>query len=220
MYTAPILAALIAYLAGAIPFGLIIGRINGIDIREKGSGNIGATNVFRCVGKGWGITAFLLDFAKGLTAATLIPLLVSTYTDYPFSPTMRLGIGFAAIAGHNWPIFLKFKGGKGIATSAGVLVGVAPLTLPPALIAWLVFMLASRYVSLASIAACIAVSASGWMLYYNSDEKMGWIIPGVLTLLGGMGVWRHRANIKRLINGSENRFNFSKKKKNSDDSKN
>jgi glycerol-3-phosphate acyltransferase PlsY len=214
MQITTIITAILSYLLGSVPFGLLIGKLNGVDVRTQGSGNIGATNVFRCVGKAWGVTAFLLDFLKGLSASLLIPLLVNALTDHTCSPTEGLLFGFCAIIGHNWPVFLKFKGGKGIATTGGVLAGVAPLTIGPAFLVWLLVFLTSRYVSLASIAACVSIGVTGFLFYYS---KSGWVIPAVLTLLGIMGIWRHRSNIQRLIKGEENRFDLSKRRKKTHD---
>jgi acyl phosphate:glycerol-3-phosphate acyltransferase len=200
----------LSYLLGSVPFGLIIGKLRGVDIRTQGSGNIGATNVFRCVGKPWGTAAFILDFLKGYGATALIPLLVETLTQEAFSVNLRLVCGILAILGHNYPIFLKFKGGKGIATSAGVLAGIAPLVILPAIGAWLLLFLTTRYVSLGSIGAALMAAAGGWIFYPGQGA-----IPWALTLLGLLAIWRHRSNIQRLLKGEENRFDFSKRRKKS-----
>jgi len=189
-----ILLTLIAYLIGSIPFGLLIAKTKGIDIREQGSGNIGATNVLRCLGKPLGITCFVLDVLKGFLPAFVFPTLGNC------APEFGILFGAAAILGHNFPVFLKFKGGKGVATSAGVLLGVAPLAVGIGILSWaLVFML-SGYVSLGSIVAALIVILTGWIGGY------GLVTAIALTLLGALAIYRHRANIKRLLAGTENRF--------------
>jgi glycerol-3-phosphate acyltransferase PlsY len=199
----------LAYLVGAIPFGLLIARLNAVDIRAVGSKNIGATNVFRCVGKGWGILTFVLDAAKGLVPALIFPLLGRS--GLPVFPGLEssfgLLCGIAAILGHNFPVYLKFKGGKGVATSAGVLIGVAPVAVGLGLLGWIVLFAATRYVSVASIGAAAIVPLAGWWLYYSS----GFFLPCALTLLGALVIARHAKNIQRLLAGTENRFLFVKK---------
>jgi glycerol-3-phosphate acyltransferase PlsY len=199
---------LASYLLGSVPFGLLIGKLRGVDIRTRGSGNIGATNVFRCVGKAWGIGAFCLDFFKGYAAAALLPLLVEPLGQEVLSPNVRLAGGLLAIVGHNYPVFLRFKGGKGIATSTGVLAGIAPLVILPAAGAWLLLFVTTRYVSVASITAAAMSAAGGWIFYRTSGA-----IPHALTLLGLMAIWRHRSNMQRLKRGEENRFDFSRQAK-------
>ena len=198
-----------AYLVGAIPFGLLIGRLNGVDVRTVGSKNIGATNVFRSVGKGWGVLVFLLDAAKGLVPALVFPMLGKSALSACPGLECNLGLlcGVAAILGHNFPVYLKFKGGKGVATSAGVLLGVAPAAVGIGFLGWIVLFVTTRYVSVASIGATLAVVTAGWFLY----RAQGWVLPVVLTLLGALVIWRHRSNIQRLANGSENQFQFRKK---------
>ena len=122
-----IATGLAAYLLGAIPFGLLIARWRGVDIRAVGSRNIGATNVFRSVGKGWGIATFILDMGKGWCGAVAIPALAARLLDAPpqAPDAWRLLGGICAVVGHTWPVYLRFKGGKGVATSAGVLLGAA-----------------------------------------------------------------------------------------------
>ena len=118
---------ILAYLLGAIPFGLLIARARGVDIRAVGSGNIGATNVFRAVGKGWGILAFACDALKGFIPVSVFPLLAKTLGAFDGDAVLPLVCACLAIAGHNWPVYLRFKGGKGVATSVGALIGLAPV---------------------------------------------------------------------------------------------
>ncbi len=193
----------ISYVLGSMPFALLIGKLRGVDVRTVGSGNVGATNVFRTVGKSWGVLAFLCDAAKGFIPAWLFPHFLDSATD-----TTGLVLGCAAIAGHNWPVFLRFKGGKGIATSAGVLLGVAPAAVAIGLVVWVLICGTTRYVSAASIGAAAAISISSWPLYLDNSI---WL-PVALTLLGSLAIWRHRTNITRLLNGTENRFGSSAKK--------
>ncbi len=199
------LTCLISYLVGALPFGLLIARARGVDIRAEGSGNIGATNVFRCVGKSWGLLVYFMDMGKGLFGALLLPLLLS---DDP-STLLRVSSGCCAIIGHNWPVYLGFKGGKGIATTSGFLLGLAPAAAGVGLLVWIVTFLTSRYVSLGSILAALSVAVYAWIAY-RAD---GLLLPSVLTALGLLAVLRHRANIIRLAQGTENRFDFKKKSK-------
>ena len=200
--TALAVTALVAYLLGSIPFGLLIGLSRGIDVRTVGSKNIGATNVLRTVGKPWGILAFSLDFAKGLVAAAVVPRLVLAGS--PPALAMLVG-GIAAVVGHTWPVWLRFRGGKGVATSAGMLVAVAPAAVGLALAAWLVVLLASRYVSLASITAAVVLAVAIWFPPFAVADG-GVLIPVLVSLLGALVVYRHRSNIARLANGTENRF--------------
>ncbi len=202
--TLMIVVILAAYLIGAIPFALLIGRIKGVDIRQVGSGNVGATNVFRSVGKGWGVLTFVCDVLKGFLPAILFPLWATGGIEQP--ETAGLLYGCAAIAGHNWPVYLRFKGGKGVATSAGVLLGVAPPAVGIGLAVWVLLFAVFRYVSLASIGAAAAIPAAGWWLY-GSDNR---VVPIVLTVLGLLVIWRHRTNIQRLLNGTEHTFRKEK----------
>lgn len=192
----PAALTLLAYLIGSIPFGLLLAKTKGVDIREQGSGNIGATNVLRCLGKPLGITCFTLDVLKGFLPAALFPMFGKIGADFP---SIGILFGAAAILGHNFPVFLKFKGGKGVATSAGVLLGVAPLAVGLGILIWGIVFFVSGYVSLGSIVAAVAVAITGWVRYDT-------ITAIALTLLGALAVWRHRANIKRLLAGTENRF--------------
>ena len=207
MTTSDVITLAAAYLLGAVPFGLLVGKLKGIDIRAHGSGNIGATNVLRVLGKPLGITTFVLDALKGFLPAFFFHGWFGATMDREILSVL---CGAAAILGHNFPVFLGFKGGKGIATSAGVLIGIAPLAALTGVITWAVVFFASRYVSLASIVAAVAVIAAGWVFYADAHI----IRPVVLTILGLLAIVRHKANIKRLLDGTENRF--VKKSKKSD----
>ena len=200
---------LLAYLLGAIPNGYWVGRLNGVDIRTQGSGNIGATNVFRCIGKGWGIFTFVLDALKGFIPAFLFPRLLAEAGAAPsgsLAVVPALAFMILAIAGHNWPVYLGFKGGKGVATSAGALLGVAPAAVGVGLVVWLVLFFATRYVSVASIGAALGVAAGGWWLY-----RQEMTLPAVLTVLCLLVIWRHKANLARLAAGTENRISLGRK---------
>lgn len=188
-----------AYLLGALPFGLLVAKARGVDIRSQGSCNIGATNVFRCVGKGWGILTFMLDALKGYVPAFFFPMIGD------LDPGYGVLFGLAAIIGHTFPVYLKFKGGKGVATSAGMLLGVAPLAVGIAFIFWVLAMVVTRYVSLASIIAAVAVVVVVWI-----HGGYGLVVNLAVTLMSGLVIWLHRANIKRLLNGTENRFGSKK----------
>jgi len=198
-----------AYVLGSLPFGFLIARARGVDIRTVGSGNIGATNVFRAVSKPLGLLTFALDFAKGLCGVLLLPLLIGRALGAPADGKgLALFCGALTVVGHNWTCFLGFKGGKGVATSAGMLLGLSPAGVGIAFAAWVAVFLASRYVSLASIAAAAALAVAVWPLHLVRE---GLWFPLVLTLLALLAVWKHRANIARLRAGTEPRFTFKKR---------
>ncbi len=189
---------LLGYLLGSVPFGLLIAKSRGIDIRQHGSGNIGATNVLRVVGKPWGISVFLLDALKGV-AAVLLARWLGQESANPVA--MELLGGFACILGHNFPIWLAFKGGKGIATTAGVLATLLPVAVGVALLVWIVVFYLSRYVSLASIVAAVTVP-----LAVFAQEQQVTLLFGFSVVIALLAIWRHRSNIRRLVEGTENRF--------------
>lgn len=191
-----------AYLLGAIPNGLLIARLKGIDLQKTGSGNIGATNVFRCVGKGWGILAFVLDAAKGFIPAFFFPLLVEGAPSW-----LGLACGAAAVAGHNWPVWLKSKGGKGVSTSAGMLLGVAPAAVGIGVAVFALVVVLTRWVSLSSIAAAIAVPVA--YLWMNGAGNLPLAVA--LVVMGVLVIFKHRANIHRLLAGTEPRIVGSNK---------
>jgi glycerol-3-phosphate acyltransferase PlsY len=207
-----LLSGITAYLLGSIPFGFLIAKTKGIDIRTVGSGNIGATNVFRSISKKLGIITFALDFLKGCCGAALLPLLA-----HQLVPDLLTGVskdalpvfcGALTIVGHNWTCFLGFKGGKGIATSAGMLIGLSPWSMLIALGIWIIVFVTSRYVSVASIAAALTLGIIVWPLHLKA---YGIWFPAVLTVLALLAIWKHRSNIARLRSGTESRFEFRKK---------
>ena len=194
---------LASYLIGAIPFGLLIGKCYGIDIRKTGSCNIGATNVTRSVGKTAGKICFFLDFLKGALPVAATQLI------YPDMPWLTIGCGAAAILGHIFPVYLKFKGGKGVSTAAGVALALAPLPLLCAFAVWVATFFISRYVSLASIAAAVALpifAAVFKLLGIGTPTAQSPITLGFFIAAALLTLVRHRENIKRLLAGTESRF--------------
>ena len=199
-----LLIAVASYLLGSIPFGFIAGKICGIDIRTKGSGNIGATNVLRVLGKKWGYVVFFLDFLKGI-----LPVLVALAwgRSIGVNPASAPGAlaALCALLGHSFPVWLGFKGGKGIASSAGVIVGLFGIgAFLFCLGSWLLFFSITRFVSVASIAAAIAVPLSVSVLYFM--HRSDWLTLLVACLMCVLAIWRHRSNIMRLRAGTEPRF--------------
>jgi glycerol-3-phosphate acyltransferase PlsY len=194
------------YLVGSIPTGYLLGRARGIDIREQGSGNIGATNVWRVMGWRFGLTAFICDFLKGF-------LLLFLLREYAFSggawqaDLLLVTCGVAAILGHNYTPWLGFKGGKGIATSAGVLGALMPPVLAGSLSLWIAATLITRFVSVGSILAALSLAPLAWWFYTGQ-----WIFFSLACLAGLMAILRHRTNIQRLLAGTESRIEFGRKK--------
>ena len=192
-----------AYFLGSIPTGYLAARAKGIDIRTVGSGNIGATNAMRVLGKPAGILVLVTDGLKGYAACAwlcdgLLPALGVVPAD---TEPYRILAGIAAVLGHNFTCWLKFKGGKGIATTAGVYFALAPLAAGIAVVAFILAVLVTRYVSVGSIAAAIALPAAVWCLPRNN------LFLGIVTTaLGLMAIYKHRSNIKRLMAGTESRL--------------
>ncbi len=188
-------AALVGgYLLGSIPFGVIATRLGGAgDVRDIGSGNIGATNVLRTGNKRAAAATLLLDMAKGA-----IPVLV--FLRWGDLAAQAAGVG--AVIGHTLPVWLGFRGGKGVATAAGVMLGLAPLALGVAAATWLLVLKLSGYVSLASIAAAALFPAAVYLLERPDRPEILWLDALVAVAI----IWLHRANIRRLLNGTESRF--------------
>ena len=199
-----LIAAALAYLLGSIPTGYLVGRARGIDIRKAGSGNIGATNAFRILGKTAGTVVLVADGLKGWLAVTFIPGLVySWFFQTAWSghtgELLPITVGVAAILGHNYTCWLKFKGGKGIATSAGVLAALVPWAFCVMLVVWVVVCLVTRYVSVASITAAVILPFVTWFHYQSM------VMTVVIALLSLLAIYKHKANIIRLMNGTENK---------------
>jgi glycerol-3-phosphate acyltransferase PlsY len=203
-----ILSAVVGYLLGSIPTGYLVAAARGIDIRTVGSGNIGATNVFRYLGVPAGIFVLLADAFKGWLAVAVVTPLLWTLFHATAAPQARewLAIiaGLSAILGHNFTCWLHFKGGKGIATSAGVMAALVPLALLIILGIWIIVFGLTRYVSLASICAAAALPFSAWLTGQSST---------MIVITGAMGVlaiYKHKGNIQRLLKGTESRIGAKK----------
>ena len=182
-----------AYLLGSIPTGLLLAKAAGVDIRTTGSGNIGATNVYRSLGRNIGVLTLVGDSLKGL-----IPVLVARQLG--MGDSLIAAIGCAAFLGHVYTIFLRFKGGKGVATALGVFLGVSPLSIGIALIIFIAVVAAFRYISLGSITAAAAMPFTVTLL----DPRPP--IIAMTTLIALLVIWKHRENIRRLREGTESRF--------------
>ena len=197
-----------AYLLGSIPFGLLLAKAQGIDLRNIGSGNIGATNVGRALGKKWAYVCFVLDCLKGLLPMLLARLLVGSDATAG-ELALWLVVGSAAVIGHIFPAYLRFKGGKGVSTSLGMVLGLYPYFTIPGAIAfavWVTFLLIWRYVSLASIAAATAFPAIlVALIALNDGWQFGSLWPLLIAalLMPCLVVLRHVENIKRILEGSE-----------------
>ena len=209
-----IIYIILVYLAGAIPFGFIAGKIKGLDIRKHGSRNVGATNVFRVVGKGPGVAVYLLDALKGFMPV-LISKMIWPSTNVP-DQWFYIAVGLAAILGHVFTPYLRFKGGKGVATASGVLLALEPAAILIALGSFTIVFLAFGYVSLGSIIASLVfpISAAVIRIVQNQNPlvpivALGWLVTILIMLT-------HKKNIVRLLNGTENKFSFKKNKVPSD----
>jgi glycerol-3-phosphate acyltransferase PlsY len=215
-----VIVAIAAYLLGSIPTGFLVARARGIDIRAAGSGNIGATNAMRVLGKPAGIFVLLMDALKGYVACAVLPPLVFNwlaphfsglfryFQDQPVELQIRFHVvaGIFAVLGHIYTCWLKFKGGKGIATSAGVYIALAPWALLIAMVVFILALLATRYVSVGSISAAVALPAAVWMLTPHN------LLLGIVTtVLGVLAIYKHKGNLQRLAAGTESRLQFKKK---------
>ena len=196
-----------AYVIGSIPTAYIFGRvIKGIDIREHGSGNIGATNVFRVIGKAPGIIVLIIDALKGLICVTYLASGFLYLAPVTRPELYRILVGLSAIAGHNWMLFLKFKGGKGVAASAGVAIGLIPKIFWLGFLVWLITFFITGFVSLASIIAIISVPI--FTLAFGEPAE----IVIFMCLLCLIIIYKHKPNIRRLARGEEKRIPFFKKR--------
>jgi len=198
---------IISYIIGAIPFSFVIGKlVKGIDIREHGSGNVGATNLLRIAGKVPGVTALVLDALKGVVCVSLIANIFYTPDLLISLPMMRVLLGLCVVFGHIWTIFLRFKGGKGVATTIGVFLGVAPFVTILSLLIWSLTFYLTRFVSLSSIAFSVSLPIFVIMLKKPNEY---FFLAGVLCIFI---IVKHIPNIKRLIEGKEPKIGLKNKK--------
>lgn len=199
---------LISYLIGAIPFGFLVGRWRGVDIFKTGSGNIGATNVGRVLGRRFGILVFILDFAKGVLPTAVAMGLRGTpsSSNHLLMVALPALAGLSAFVGHLFPIYLRFRGGKGVATGAGVVTVLLPIPTIAGLLAWIVVVAVTRYVSLASLTAGAVLCISHIVLTPDPLGSDNWALTAFAFLAVGLVFARHHANIKRLLQGNENRL--------------
>ncbi len=191
------LALALAYLLGSIPFALIAGKLHGVDLREAGSGNLGATNVFRTLGRTAGVAVMMLDIAKG--AAAVLVAVALTNNPWP------LAAAALAILGHVFPVWTHFKGGKGVAVGAGAMIGLVPSASGVLLVLWILLVVFTRYVSVASIAAALAAAP----LAYVFGAPWSYVV--FIALAGLFVIYKHRENIVRLVHGDESRIQFGRK---------
>jgi glycerol-3-phosphate acyltransferase PlsY len=213
MTLSDLLVVAAAYVVGSLPMGLLVGRLRGVDVRRHGSGNIGATNVGRVLGRRWFLVVFALDFGKSFGPVLVARRLAVAFDGGLAPDQLGLAAGIAAVLGHVFPLFLRFKGGKGVATAAGVFAALAWAPAAAALVAFLAVFLSTRYVSLASIVAAVVLPVACFALpaierrlqpdhfVVDVDPSVSW----ASVLVGALIVVRHRANIGRLLRGEEPR---------------
>jgi glycerol-3-phosphate acyltransferase PlsY len=189
-----------SYLIGSIPSGLVVGKLKGVDVREYGSGNIGTTNVLRTLGARYGAIVLIADVLKGVIAVVLARYVIET-------PTGEMAAGFAVVAGHDWSLFLKFKGGRGVATSLGALLPLAmpaPLTGVIGSAAFILIIVLTRYVSLGSIVG--SVSAVVAMAVFLGLDRVPWQYLVYIVVVVALIIYQHRDNIGRLLSGTESKL--------------
>ena len=201
-----LIAGFVSYLIGSIPAGYIVGRIVGIDIRTVGSGNIGATNVTRVLGKRYGYPVFIVDFLKGFTAVGM-SIMIAKRAQLVLIPSEVFGVvgAVACVLGHSFPVWLGFKGGKGVAASAGALFGLMPFVALIAVAVWLIIFYLTRYVSVASMTAALAVPVTILTMMFLGQIG-GTALLYFSICLAAVVIARHRSNLSRLVRGTEPRF--------------
>lgn len=198
-------ASALGYLLGSCPNGYLIACSRGIDIRQHGSGNIGATNVLRVLGKKWGYLVFFLDALKGFLAVRIAFYLAESIPEMTRPEIVGIVAAVACILGHTFPVWLRFRGGKGVATSAGVLLGLMPIAVVSVFIVWVLLFKFTRYVSIASIAASAALPFFV-AFYLQINALHGPSLLPFSILIAAVVLWRHRSNVQRLMHGTEQRF--------------
>lgn len=206
IWLALVIAILGGYLLGSISGSLVLGAFRGVDIRAMGSGNAGGTNALRSVGWRFALAVVVIDLGKGALAAGLLPWLILVLLPLPPAELrILLGTlaGFAAVVGHIWPVYFRFRGGKGAGTAVGAVAVLAPWCVLPMFLVWVVIILGTGYVGLATVLAGLSLVPLMWLLGPDPlPAPLGWLAIGVALLL----IYTHRDNLVRLRNGSENRF--------------
>ena len=203
----------LAYLSGSVPYGFLIGKAHGVDLRKVGSGNIGATNCGRTVGSVWGKVCFVFDFLKGFVPVFVSGVwagLLGLSSISAESAGWWVATAAAAVIGHVFPVWLKFRGGKGVATAFGALMGVWPVltvTAVAGIVTWLVITATVRFVSLGSIGATCAMTwyAAVIAVCFGIDLERGWPMVAVVGALAVLVLWRHVGNVRRVLSGTESR---------------
>jgi acyl phosphate:glycerol-3-phosphate acyltransferase len=199
-----ILIPLGGYLIGSISGSLVLGKLRGIDIRAMGSGNAGGTNALRTVGWQFALAVVIIDVGKGAVAAGLLPLLAVWLSETPATPvTLGVLAGFAAVVGHIWPVYFRFRGGKGAGTAVGVLAVLAPWCIAPLLLMWVIAIIGTGYVGLATVLASLSVVPAMWLL---GPKPLPLALGGLAIALAVLLTFAHRSNLLRLKAGTENRF--------------
>ena len=200
-----------AYLIGGIPFGFLIGKMRGVDVRTVGSKNIGATNVFRTVGKKWGLIAFFCDVMKGFIPTLLASILVTRNSQFVTSCHLPLCVAIACVVGHMLTPYMKFRGGKGVATAFGALIALLPATVGIAFAIFAFTFACSNYISLGSCVAATSLAVMVWIPFLDHAGYRDLPLSILVTLIAAFIVWKHRANIGRLVHGNENKIYLFKK---------
>lgn len=212
---------LLSYLIGSIPFGIIVAKRKGIDIKSHGSGNTGGTNVFRTLGPKYGLSVVVLDALKGVVAVVFIsqlyyidPVVLNNQTPFQDITIIRIMAGIFAIIGHIWSVFASFKGGKGVATALGMMLSITTVDMLIALGIFIIVVGVFKYVSLGSIMAAITVPLTLFIrenVFHAEVQGYGTLLPFVLAV-SFLLIYMHRTNIQRLLRGNENKISFGKKK--------
>ena len=203
-----------AYLIGGIPFGFLIGKMRGVDVRTVGSKNIGATNVFRTVGKKWGLLAFFCDVMKGFLPTLSARQWVADPELPPDWSWLPLAVGITCVVGHMLTPYMKFRGGKGVATAFGALIALMPATVGMAFALFAIVFACSHYISLGSCTAATALAIAVWIPFFDHAGYKDLPLCVLVTLIAAFIVWKHRSNIGRLVRGEENKIFLFKKPSN------
>ena len=208
-----IVSLLGGYLVGGIPFGYLIGRLRGVDVRTVASKNIGATNVYRTVGPKWGFLAFACDFLKGFVPALCAHRFAQGSGNAAFAE-LPIATGLACVIGHTLTVYMRFRGGKGVATAFGMLIALLPATVGIAFAIFALTFACSNYISLGSCVAATSLAVMVWIPFLDHAGSRDLPLSILVTLIAAFIVWKHRSNIGRLVRGEENKIFLFKKPSN------